>query len=230
MSGDSRIKAGGHHQFSLQRWSCNTCRVRKIRCDRRTPCGNCCRFEGSKCVFSTQRQAPRVRSDGTTHKRARVGRLSRLEMIADRLSAELTCTAGAGKDVSCGINIPASQQASHIGLTPNVLHRFQPRPPDIASLWKIYLVNIEPIIKLFHVPTMGFLVDQARIDPSQMNGDNGALILAICYTSIVSMDDSSVSTSVTRNSSCSSYGRFKAISVSRDPRYWPSTGLPWKKS
>ena len=241
---NSNSEAQTHESAALQRWSCHTCRLKKIRCDRRTPCGSCSRSQGSLCVFPTHRQSGRTRPKRTKNRREADNRLDELERVVDLLSEELAhkgemnmeghspvhrnhrnispplinneseieSTTYRTYDRSLFIpndtvrspdSIARSRHASepHAPLSAEALvsHgvpisvQFRPQSSDIDILWKIYQRNVEPIVKILHVPTTNALINQVKLTPSQTDLDFNALILAICYAAIISMSNSEVS-------------------------------------
>ncbi|KAF2092289.1 hypothetical protein K490DRAFT_23165, partial [Saccharata proteae CBS 121410] len=73
--------------------SCINCRQRKIRCDKRVPCGACQR-SGAECTFPSQR-APRRKQNRRNEELLR--RLDHLEGLVDRLGGEVAVSARAGE-------------------------------------------------------------------------------------------------------------------------------------
>lgn len=67
---------------------------------------------------------------------------------------------------------------------------FQPPRPSselIAFLWQTYLERVEPVLKVFHAPTvqkqvMDFIRGRGFVDPPTM-----CMIFAICYASVITM-------------------------------------------
>ncbi|KAJ9149889.1 Fungal specific transcription factor domain-containing protein [Pleurostoma richardsiae] len=59
-------------------------------------------------------------------------------------------------------------------------------------LWKIYRENIDPVIKILHVPTTEILVRDASNGLVQGDSSSSVLLVAICYAAVTSMDDEEV--------------------------------------
>lgn len=87
---------------SLNTWNCLACKRRKVRCDRKQPCGNCVR-RGAECVFPTSGRVPRRIERETTTDRSRhrgrsqlIGRLRRLEELLERETLASPSSASSG--------------------------------------------------------------------------------------------------------------------------------------
>jgi hypothetical protein len=65
--------------------SCVTCRRRKVRCNKRTPCSNCVKA-GIECVFPPPGRAPRKTK--RPHDAELLSRLRRLEGVIEQLSGQ----------------------------------------------------------------------------------------------------------------------------------------------
>ena len=105
---------------SLNTWNCLACKRRKVRCDRKQPCGNCVR-RGAECVFPTSGRVPRRIERETTSDRTRhrghsqlLGRLRRLEELLDRetLSSPTTSASNASRQ-------PATDESVALSLSPD---------------------------------------------------------------------------------------------------------------
>lgn len=75
----------------LQVWNCIACRRRKVRCDRRFPCGPCIKNK-AQCIFPTSGRLPRRNQNDVTRVRKRaqlVGRLRRLEALVGGLGEQV---------------------------------------------------------------------------------------------------------------------------------------------
>ncbi|KAI9375699.1 fungal-specific transcription factor domain-containing protein [Aspergillus egyptiacus] len=69
-------------QDSLALRSCVTCRRRKVRCDKRSPCSNCVRA-GIECIFPAPVRAPRKAKRARTENAGLLSRLRQLENIVE---------------------------------------------------------------------------------------------------------------------------------------------------
>lgn len=73
---------------------------------------------------------------------------------------------------------------SSIGLRP--LH---PRPVEAFKLWQAYLDNVNPLIKLFHAPTVQQIISEANGNLDEMPRSVEALLLAIYCIAVESLSD-----------------------------------------
>lgn len=72
------------------------------------------------------------------------------------------------------------------------LRPLHPLPSQIPYMWQVYKENVDPIVKVLHVPTVEKLVNQVRKDLDSMTTANEALMFAIYFAAITSMDASDV--------------------------------------
>ncbi|KAI0023879.1 fungal-specific transcription factor domain-containing protein [Xylariomycetidae sp. FL0641] len=100
--------------------SCTSCRARKLRCDRRTPCGNCVRSR-SECILPTRKRIQRPRQ---TKNSELLQRLNRLESLVGQVGlAKLEAQgAASGKNQ---ISLPSDEPANE----PNV----HPEPIEVPT-------------------------------------------------------------------------------------------------
>ncbi|KAF4987964.1 hypothetical protein FDECE_15226 [Fusarium decemcellulare] len=63
-----------------------------------------------------------------------------------------------------------------------------PLPAQASFLWQIYLENVEPIIKVLHIPTMSRLMTKVRRGEHDLRAGEEALVFAIYYSAVVSME------------------------------------------
>jgi hypothetical protein len=64
-----------------------------------------------------------------------------------------------------------------------------PPPVHIFRLWQVYLDNVNPILKLFHAPTVQQQVLDASADPLDINKSMQVLMFGIYAMAISSMTD-----------------------------------------
>ena len=62
-----------------------------------------------------------------------------------------------------------------------------PTQGQIFLLWQIYLENVDPLLKLFHRPTVQRLILEASQDMATVSRENEALLFAVYYGAIMSM-------------------------------------------
>lgn len=90
-------------------------------------------------------------------------------------------SAGPIDPVSAAFFGPTTTKQSLIDLHPTY---------DVAmKLWDLYVRNIDPIIKLVHVPTTLALVQRAAANPSSMSKVNECLLFALYHFAIVSTSE-----------------------------------------
>lgn len=110
------------------------------------------------------------------------------------------------------------------------LRPLHPLPNQALFLWQVYQENVEPLLKVLHVPTMDRLMrDMGRRLAELSHGDE-ALVFSIYYAAIVSMEDQNVGTSpFALFEPRLTILRFKAILGRPSHSSFPSTGSPWNK-
>lgn len=71
------------------------------------------------------------------------------------------------------------------------LEQYHPPSSWLAVLWSTYRQNVEPLIKLFHIPTADLVIRAARakrgLPPSRE-----ALVFAICFAAVTSLEPDEV--------------------------------------
>lgn len=68
-----------------------------------------------------------------------------------------------------------------------------PLPSQMLFLWQIYTDNIDPLMKVLHVPTMTKVVRELKGTYQSLDYSMQALVLAISFAAIISLDDDEVS-------------------------------------
>lgn len=69
-----------------------------------------------------------------------------------------------------------------------------PKPMLMNKLWKIFRQSVDPLVKLFHVPTVHKVFDQAAQDMSTISSANEALMFAIYACAIMSLTEAECKT------------------------------------
>lgn len=69
------------------------------------------------------------------------------------------------------------------------LRRLHPQPVEAFKLWQTYLDNINPLIKLFHAPTVQQLISEANGNLDTVPRNVEALLFAIYCISVESLSD-----------------------------------------
>jgi hypothetical protein len=72
------------------------------------------------------------------------------------------------------------------------LSRLQPLPSQIPYIWQVYQENVEPLIKVIHVPTVERVFRGFRANPSDLTAPNEALLFSIYYAAITSLEPDEV--------------------------------------
>lgn len=111
------------------------------------------------------------------------------------------------------------------------LAKCYPLPSHVPFLWSVYQENVEPLVKLVHVPTTEELFRNVRRNQSQLTPGQECLVFAIYYAAINSLDADEVSrVHLLSNQSTNYQGqRFKPISVPPRKRFSYSIALPLSK-
>ncbi|KAI0151537.1 hypothetical protein GGR57DRAFT_470599 [Xylariaceae sp. FL1272] len=74
------------------------------------------------------------------------------------------------------------------------LRKLHPLPSQLLFYWQIYQENINPIIRILHVPTMTKVIRDLRSNMSSINPGLEALMFSIYYAAITSMEPEDVLT------------------------------------
>ncbi|KAJ0122613.1 all development altered-3 [Diaporthe amygdali] len=69
------------------------------------------------------------------------------------------------------------------------LRSLHPLPSQIPYMWQVYQENVDPIVKVLHVPTVENLVKETRKNLDSLTPGNEALMFAIYFAAITSMDE-----------------------------------------
>ncbi|KAI1350790.1 fungal-specific transcription factor domain-containing protein [Xylaria sp. FL0043] len=74
------------------------------------------------------------------------------------------------------------------------LRSLHPLPSQVGFYWQVYMENVDPIIKLLHIPTMTKTIKALRSDMSTMTPGVEALMFSIYFAAITSMEHDEVVT------------------------------------
>ncbi|PSR97230.1 fungal-specific transcription factor domain-domain-containing protein [Coniella lustricola] len=72
------------------------------------------------------------------------------------------------------------------------LRPLHPLPSQIPYMWQLYKENVDPIVKVIHVPSVDKLIKEARKNLDNLTPANEALMFAIYFAAIHSMDETEV--------------------------------------
>ncbi|KAI5865687.1 fungal-specific transcription factor domain-containing protein [Durotheca rogersii] len=93
---------------------------------------------------------------------------------------------------------PYSYQTDHHGFvlgysSSNVdLRKLHPLPSQIPFIWQVYQENVDPLVKILHVPSMNKIIRELRSNMNDISPGIEALMFAIYYASITSMEEEEV--------------------------------------
>ena len=69
------------------------------------------------------------------------------------------------------------------------MSKLYPNPSQIFILWEIFKENVDPILKIVHVPTVKNVIMKAAVSSSGLSKASEALFYSICFSAVVSMED-----------------------------------------
>jgi hypothetical protein len=171
--------------------SCKECRRRKIRCDRGHPCSYCVKNR-IECAYSQGN--PVLQRTHQSH----FFEPSALGSSSPELKDLISTSSASRNDFASARPLNFVQDNCHGGLKSSGfafglrslgtnLQQLHPTPERIFSLWQTYLETVDPLLKIFHTPTVQRQITQTshkldKIDPAQE-----ALMFSIYYAAITSM-------------------------------------------
>ncbi|PNP75482.1 hypothetical protein FNYG_11286 [Fusarium nygamai] len=88
---------------------------------------------------------------------------------------------------------------SHLGFVfgsaefAKALDGLNPMPSQTLFIWQTYVENVDPFIKVLHIPTIENIVKQLKGNFSSFGHNVEALLFAICLAAIASLDEETVS-------------------------------------
>ncbi|KAH9903837.1 fungal-specific transcription factor domain-containing protein [Xylariomycetidae sp. FL2044] len=74
------------------------------------------------------------------------------------------------------------------------LHQLHPLPSQIPFIWQVYSENVDPVIKILHLPTMNKTIRELRSSMADITPGLEALMFAIYFAAITSLDEDEVRT------------------------------------
>jgi hypothetical protein len=88
-----------------------------------------------------------------------------------------------------GSSASANHQGFIFSFSSNILslRNFHPRQEQIPTYWNIYKTNIDPVIKLFHIPFHESMISQASQDLNHISKPLEVFIFAIYYAAVTSL-------------------------------------------
>lgn len=76
------------------------------------------------------------------------------------------------------------------------LRKLHPLPSQIPFIWQVFIENVDPLIKLLHIPTMNSIIRKIRSDMDSISPGLEALMFAIYYAAIASLEEEEVGIAV----------------------------------
>lgn len=84
------------------------------------------------------------------------------------------------------------------------LQKCHPLPSHGTFLWSVYLENVDPLLKILHVPTMEAILREARRNPEKLTPGNETLVFAVYFAAVVTLEEADVSHSNPSDNPCTS--------------------------
>ncbi|KMK56412.1 C6 transcription factor [Aspergillus fumigatus Z5] len=193
-----------HSARSPRPRACVRCQQRKVRCDHKSPCGNCVASE-TQCVTATltprrRRFQEKVLLDRLRHYE---GLLRQHNIDFEPLHPQAKPDpVGAAVSRACGRDLwqaisrvpEANDQTDdnflfgqpQVNVNVLVLH---PEQVQIFRLWQIYLENVNPLLKVTHTPTLQPRIVDAVCDLGNIHPTLEALMFSIYCIAVMSLTD-----------------------------------------
>ena len=73
------------------------------------------------------------------------------------------------------------------------LKRLHPLPSQISFYWQKYIENVDPLVKITHIPTMNKVIREIQNKLDSLSAGTEALMFSIYFATIVSMSPEDVS-------------------------------------
>ena len=64
-----------------------------------------------------------------------------------------------------------------------------PTIPQILGLWSIFLANVDPLVKIFHAPSMQRVVLEAAMNTEAISSAHEALLFAMYLSAVTTLND-----------------------------------------
>ncbi|KAL4902012.1 hypothetical protein BDW74DRAFT_187023 [Aspergillus multicolor] len=189
--------------------SCVECRRRKIKCDRQRPCSYCVKVR-INCKYPASRRDnlnKETRDDVAVLESKVLALEKRLAEFEghvsgkDRTSSTLTARNRGDTAVqtrlfsqASGRNTLDGHSTSRTGpmtlvkaQAPIDMDVYRPPPQTVAVLWQIYLDVVDPVFKIFHVPSVQKLVTKAIRQREKLDLASECLLFVIYYAAIAAL-------------------------------------------
>ena len=80
------------------------------------------------------------------------------------------------------------------------LSKLHPLPSQIPFVWQVYCENVDPLVKILHVPTMSKIIRNWRDNMNHLSPGMEALMFSIYYASITSLEEDEVAVALSPGS------------------------------
>ncbi|KAI0020772.1 fungal-specific transcription factor domain-containing protein [Xylariomycetidae sp. FL0641] len=74
------------------------------------------------------------------------------------------------------------------------LRKLHPLPSQIPFIWQVYIENVDPLVKILHIPTMSKIIRDLRSNMDTLTPGLEALMFSIYYAAITSLEEEEVKT------------------------------------
>lgn len=85
---------------------------------------------------------------------------------------------------------PVSIAILNLGKVASNLVDFHPTYNSAMRLWRLYTENVDPLVKLVHVPSGGIMLQRVAADPNSATKANEAVAFAVYHFALVTISDS----------------------------------------
>ncbi|KAL4783599.1 fungal-specific transcription factor domain-containing protein [Aspergillus varians] len=186
--------------------SCLECRRRKIKCDRSHPCSYCVKVR-INCRY------PAARLPHDEDALTRVAYLESKLLAAEKRLSEIGECASPGEKGSHAVvseavhtdrpqkkypiqSLATGSSYSPVGTRSSMILKPQaaldldavrPSQASVAVLWQQYVEAVDPLLKIFHTPTVQKLVVKAIHGREKLEAPSQCLLFAIYYAAVASM-------------------------------------------
>lgn len=174
--------------------SCRRCNEKKVRCNRRSPCNHCIKVKET-CIFPEEKRAPRQLNRPPVSEL--LARLKELEAEVDELRSKesdaLSSTKSSPKPHEVpeklefnAFSLPGQSYNINNGWSSSEFRHQYLQPEQIEKLWTLHKENVAPLIAILHIPSTQRIIKDA-MEGVKLDAVHEALVLAICFSAIVSM-------------------------------------------
>ncbi|KAJ5233596.1 uncharacterized protein N7469_005362 [Penicillium citrinum] len=186
--------------------SCTRCNQKKVKCNRRSPCNHCVKAKET-CIFPGDKRAPRQLNRPPVSEL--LARLKELEAEVDQLRSKesdpLLTEESAPKSNELpeslafnGFSLPGPSRNFTNGWSSREFRHHHLQPEQIKKLWTVHQENVAPLIAILHIPSTQKIISDA-IEGVELDAVHDALVLAVCFSAIVSLTPAQCQTILDRD-------------------------------